>query len=486
MSNEWDVIPSLVGGTLGLLSGNVPDALMGGLAGLLPAVLADDSPAGRPPPYPGSVPGSAPYPGMPAPGSGQHVEVAEAEAKAIAALAKNLAELDQSAKATLDAIHASSETTKRVLDGIQRDVEAKIVELSKQGRLSTPEGQEELRRFLKEKLSAAKQLIEGQIADAESKARATAELTRRYQELTGGSGGSGGKADISDRRGSDGGANQGTSAASATPSEPVAAQPAAAPATPAAATPSSPFGQGMMPGGMSMPTIPSFGGGGLPGLGGGDPLSALSGLAAAGGHGREPNPEDGSAGDGGDRGAREVSKQHGEEGSGDDESSTKLAASRGTGGAAAAEPAATHGAQSGAGDAPDAGGQAPTAHVSLPDGTTADARSAQGATAVKAALNGASVTDAWRQAGVTVPPPGTPVTAPIPPTKLQAGDVGVWKDHLVMALGSGKVLVSGQVQPLTSVGSGPDFLGWTDPSARLGGTGQNAAAAPPATAGGHA
>ncbi|MHA0290047.1 hypothetical protein ACXYX3_26885 (plasmid) [Mycobacterium sp. C3-094] len=57
------------------------------------------------------------------------------------------------------------------------------------------------------------------------------------------------------------------------------------------------------------------------------------------------------------------------------------------------------------------------------------------------------------------------MTEPIPPTKLQAGDVGMWKDHQVMALGNGKVLVSGQEQPLESVSSGPDFLGWFDPTA---------------------
>ena len=68
---------------------------------------------------------------------------------------------------------------------------------------------------------------------------------------------------------------------------------------------------------------------------------------------------------------------------------------------------------------------------------------------------------------------------PIPPTKLQAGDVGVWQDHLVMALGNGKVLVSGQVQPLASVGSSPDFLGWMDPSAQAAKAAQPAPAAPP-------
>jgi hypothetical protein len=42
-----------------------------------------------------------------------------------------------------------------------------------------------------------------------------------------------------------------------------------------------------------------------------------------------------------------------------------------------------------------------------------------------------------------------------------------------MALGDGKVLVNGQVQPQDSLGSGPDFLGWIDPTKH---------AAPPAPA----
>ncbi|WP_232538318.1 hypothetical protein [Mycobacterium intracellulare] len=114
-------------------------------------------------------------------------------------------------------------------------------------------------------------------------------------------------------------------------------------------------------------------------------------------------------------------------------------------------------------------------HSHLPAATTADARSAQGATAALAALNGLPVAEAWHQAGVTVPPPGTPVTSPIPPTLLKAGDIGVCKDHLVMALGTSKVLVSGQVQPLTSVDSDPDFLGWMDPSVESGKGGRQSA-----------
>jgi hypothetical protein len=102
--------------------------------------------------------------------------------------------------------------------------------------------------------------------------------------------------------------------------------------------------------------------------------------------------------------------------------------------------------------------------VKLPDGSTTRAPNAQAATAVRAALNGASTSDAYQQAGVTLPPAGTPVLNPVAPGDLQAGDVGVWKDHQVIALGNDKVLISGQVQPESSVGSSPDFLGWMRPT----------------------
>jgi hypothetical protein len=40
----------------------------------------------------------------------------------------------------------------------------------------------------------------------------------------------------------------------------------------------------------------------------------------------------------------------------------------------------------------------------------------------------------------------------------------MFKDHYVVALSSVKALQDGQVVPLSSVASGPDFLGWMDPS----------------------
>ncbi|WP_175611291.1 hypothetical protein [Mycobacterium sp. SP-6446] len=118
----------------------------------------------------------------------------------------------------------------------------------------------------------------------------------------------------------------------------------------------------------------------------------------------------------------------------------------------------------------------PNTDVKLPDGTTVHAPNVQAATAVRASLNGVSASDAYQQAGVSLPPPGTPVLNPVAPGDLQAGDVGVWKDHQVIALGSDKVLVSGQVQPESSIGSSPDFLGWMRPTQQA-----TAQPAPPAS-----
>jgi hypothetical protein len=106
----------------------------------------------------------------------------------------------------------------------------------------------------------------------------------------------------------------------------------------------------------------------------------------------------------------------------------------------------------------------PNNDVKLPDGTTTQAPNGQAATAARAALNGANPADAYQQAGVALPPPGTPVINPVAPGELQPGDIGVWKDHQVMALGDSKVLVDGQVQPESSIGSSPDFLGWMRPT----------------------
>jgi hypothetical protein len=87
------------------------------------------------------------------------------------------------------------------------------------------------------------------------------------------------------------------------------------------------------------------------------------------------------------------------------------------------------------------------------------------AEAVKSYLSGSPVDAAYRDAGLTLPPPGTPVTAPIDPSTLTCGAIGMFKDHYVVAVDSAKALDNGQVVPLTTVASGPGFLGWMDPAA---------------------
>jgi len=107
---------------------------------------------------------------------------------------------------------------------------------------------------------------------------------------------------------------------------------------------------------------------------------------------------------------------------------------------------------------------APTTTVSLPDGSTATARTAALAAAVKSYLGGTPVDAAYRDAGIELPPPGTPVTNPVDPSALSCGAIGMFKDHYVVALSPVKAVADGQVVLLSAVASGPDFLGWMDPA----------------------
>lgn len=514
MSNDWDPITTVLGGVLGTVI-TAPLGPLAPVGGLIGSLLTEDGPTPKapadqghggpgtpappgpppaqgvlapgppPPPAPDALP---PPPPGPALGGGAATDAADKDSREVADIISQLHHLDKSAADTIDAIHAAGVAGQQQLDNITKDVSAKITALGP--RLNTPDGQQELRDFLKEKLTAAKKVLDQAIADADAKARHTRELTQKYAGVRVGGGDD--KGDDGDGRGGgDGGGRGGDGGRSG--GDP-GTTPASAPVS-AAPPGSSPYGQGMMPGagimpaGMPMPQMPSFGGGGMPSFGGGDPLSALSGLGSQG-LGHDPSSafrDDSGDGKGSGSDTSASSKFHdandpssgntsGKSGS-DPSGGTPPAAATGSGGGAT-ELTGNH--QGAAGADPNAA--APTTHVSLPGGLTADARTVQGAQAVKAALGGATVADAWHQAGVTVPPPGTPVTEPIPPTQLQAGDVGIWQDHLVMALGNGKVLVSGQPQPLSSVGTGPDFLGWMDPSALAPKGGAPAAPAAPTPA----
>ncbi|MGO9156435.1 DUF4226 domain-containing protein [Mycobacterium sp.] len=105
--------------------------------------------------------------------------------------------------------------------------------------------------------------------------------------------------------------------------------------------------------------------------------------------------------------------------------------------------------------------------VTLPDGETVTAGSPQLAAAIKAAVGGTPIAQAFHQQGITIPPPGTAVTDPIDPLRVIPGDIGILSDRHALALGHGKALLDGQIQHIATV-SGPSFLGWEHPPVTQG------------------
>ncbi len=100
--------------------------------------------------------------------------------------------------------------------------------------------------------------------------------------------------------------------------------------------------------------------------------------------------------------------------------------------------------------------------VHLPNGESVTASSPQLAAAITAAVAGTPIPEAFRQQGITIPPPGSAVPHPVEPARLMAGDIGVLTDRHALALGNGKAVFNNQIQPIASV-TGPSFLGWEHP-----------------------
>jgi len=113
------------------------------------------------------------------------------------------------------------------------------------------------------------------------------------------------------------------------------------------------------------------------------------------------------------------------------------------------------------GEKPESPPAGPTT-VTLPNGETVTAASPQLAAAIKAAVGGAPIADAFHQQGITIPPPGTAVTNPIDPLRVIPGDIGIFTDRHALALGHGKALLDSQIQHIATV-TGPSFLGWEHP-----------------------
>ncbi|ART74240.1 hypothetical protein BTO20_36950 (plasmid) [Mycobacterium dioxanotrophicus] len=428
-----------------------------------PASPAPEGPAGQPSPPQGPL---VPPPAPPVPPEGVEGPAAEAakeEARRVGEMLEQLVELD-SAGISAEEVAAAGEVGRQELEDIRADVTAKIEQMKADGSLYTVEGQKTLMDFVKTRLEEARTIIEKAAADSEDKAAVSQENATKYSGV--------GTAPDSADGGGSGGGNEAPAEADSAQGE-------------AQTNPAGMLGQPGLGMGMPMGGLPGFGGGGggLPGFGGGGGLPGFGGggglptgfmdpLAStlAGFSDQKPPEEAGPEFTDDKAGQDEEAAPDFTEGDATTESASE--------GESDSEEGEEESAQTQAAAADQAGQQAQTVEpatkstdVQLPDNSVTEARTPQGAEAVRAALNGAPVAEAWQQAaGVTLPPPGTPVTDPVPPPQLKAGDVGMWKDHQVMALGSGKVLVSGQVQPLESVSSGPDFLGWFDPTAAKSGS----------------
>jgi len=119
-----------------------------------------------------------------------------------------------------------------------------------------------------------------------------------------------------------------------------------------------------------------------------------------------------------------------------------------------------------AGENADAPPLGPTT-ITLPDGETVTAGSPQLAAVIKAAVGGTPIAEAFHQQGITIPSPGTAVSNPIDPQRVIPGDIGILTDRHALALGHGKALLDGQIQHISTV-SGPGFLGWEHPSVTQG------------------
>lgn len=362
--------------------------------------------------------------------AGQHSAAERASSTALKAALDRMEELRRQAEKIGAEVSAERQGAAKRFREAKAAIDAAFEAVKAKQHTLTEEDVAYLRQTVTDQLSAVQAELDNLHATAKGAAQKTAELTDLYDDVG---------------KGED---NSDPSLLPDGPGHPPSEPPPSPLASPAGAI------QGMSPGmpGLPMPAFPSLGGspGGMPGLS--DPLSALTGLSQQGDDSFGLKDEGSTVGD--TTAGKEVGLNGGET------TDAKMVTDEDGGAddkAAQTTPAANDGAP--------AGPPPPTTEVQLPDGQTVEARTAQSAEAVRGVLGGASVSEAYGQAEITLPPPGTPVTEPLPPTQLKAGDLGVWKDHMVMALGGGKVLVSGQVQPLDSVSSGPDFLGWIDPTA---------------------
>lgn len=452
----------------------VDDNLLTSLRKANPTLFNGDkpiTPSGTTPPAAVPAAGEPPSPTTQPGGDGFEGKAADASKRVDDALAKTGTAISKADEELVDAVlgaKTGSEESKSQLRTLQQSL---IDEIHKLGpTLDTPAGQQQLNEFLQGKTQEILGIAKSSSMDASSKADVLGALAQRYEALHAG------------------GTDPKPAAEAAIPAQPPAAatNPAAASASEPGSTalPSDPLLNGLGPdptmsglGSLASPAmgalaslpgmmgsmVPSFGG---LGGGGGLPLGDLGGAL------RQADAPDSTidqhplADMPPTRSTQDRPEAHGE-GSAQNPDNKPVAATPATpeaAGAAKAGGQAVPVAAAGGAIDPKAAAAIPDVAVKLPDGSTITADNPQIAQAGRLLLKGSSFSDAFAQAGLPQPPPGTPVGTPVSPGQLRFGDYARYTDHQVMVVNPDKAWLNGQIVPISEVPTGQNFLGWTRPT----------------------
>ncbi|MCV7034904.1 MULTISPECIES: DUF4226 domain-containing protein [Mycobacterium] len=405
---------------------------------------------------------------------------------------------DEKLAEALKQIFASNDEVRSKITGILSDIATKHKQIVDDPVLARdPAALKAFQQFVDTKLAEIQKILDDAKVDGKKQADLLAALGDEYRNTTGTQNGNGGDGGSS----GGGGGEQGGSA-----NDP-GGDPGSGAGGPGAGSdglvdPLAGMGMGMPGAGMGMdplsmlgPALAGLGSipGGLGGAGAGLPIEALGGLAPLASQLAGRGPGDGFSDEGAhdrDKHAEFVDDKDGAKDNAaekksefSDEPAAKKNETGGQPDPGTARPAQQQSAPPAAVPASAAGD--PARVVQMPDGSPVTSSSPQKAAAMRAVLNGSSVTDGLKSAGLDIPPPGTPITRPADPNHLDPGDIAQFKSREpVMWMGNGKIWLDGQLQPQSALPTGSDFLGWADPT-QLGGSvaaPAPAAPAPPAAA----
>jgi len=468
-------VPNLIKDLFPLLPTPIPLAALGQLASVAEELFGNagpGTPAEKAPPYPGTTPGEAPYPGMP--WEGNSAEAEEAAKVALATKTQELKDLDAKLTQLSEKIVDDNNEAKKKLQALQTEIE-KELKYAESSDDSSVVKSAAVNKFMQDKSSEIAQVItDAGLAAADSKGK-VGDLTEQY-------------------------------GVPAAPGAPM----------PGAAMPADPYG-GAALGGMgdtgmygeepyyddgyyddgyyddggmadtmseladtaagAMPDMGSM----MPGMGSMMPsgLGDLGGIIGSALKSAEQKPEEEPA-EADDEATPETTAEPAPETTPPAETTPE----------ASGEGTETPGESEEVGATADQPGPPPPPAPTLvvrPDGSNVTASSPAAAAAARAVLGGAPLEDAYKAANIGLPHPGSPLKDTIELGQTEIGDLAQFKDRYVMMMGDRQVYLDGEVQPASALAKLTGFVGFrhapVDPSAGLTSvSAPSAPAAAPATA----